>query len=87
MRRPRIALWIRYQGGGWASEWLWCWAVRRVDKWHEEQHRQLNDACGLVMKVWEGEQPVPRIDVVDESPGGHAETPRRPATLTGKLHR
>ncbi len=47
MRRPRIAFWIQLEGariypalGGfrtywWCPNWLWLWAVRRVDRWHE----------------------------------------------------
>ena len=50
MKRPRIALWIRQHGAKvfsvldayrtywWCPNWLWCWAVRRVDRWHEEQY-------------------------------------------------
>ena len=50
MRRPRIALWIKWNcrvrspyvvwvDGNMRSlvvpRWLWCWAVRRVDRWHD----------------------------------------------------
>ena len=67
MRRPRIALWIKWRGveiptdyngqtvfpSGrakllWCPQWLWRWAVRRVDKWHEEQYEHPLDAVNRV---------------------------------------
>ncbi len=38
MKRPRIALWIKWRAGSgrWFPHWLWLWAVQRVDRWHEE---------------------------------------------------
>ena len=54
MRRPRIALWIKWHcrmqsrfvvrvDGNMPSwpvpQWLWRWAVRRVDRYREEQDR------------------------------------------------
>ena len=45
MKRPRIALWIMRHRHGWREwddrpilwcpNWLWLWAVRRVDRWHD----------------------------------------------------
>jgi hypothetical protein len=63
MKRPRIALWIRRHGAyrlrglevwcrWWCPEWLWRWAVRRVDRWHE-------DIAGLIHEMHDGEV-VPR---------------------------
>ena len=55
MRRPRIALWIKFHGAevfpvldGYRTHflcpnWLWRWAVRRVDKWHESKPATLQD--------------------------------------------
>ena len=47
MKRPRIALWIkwRYSGTNWIGyrpkcpNWLWRWAVRRVDRWQKHRDR------------------------------------------------
>ncbi len=34
MKRPCIALWIKWHNSWPMPRWLWFWAVRRVDKWH-----------------------------------------------------
>lgn len=38
MKRPRIALWIKWYGGvrWWCPDWLWRLALRRVERWHEQ---------------------------------------------------
>ncbi len=53
MKRPRIALWIKWHGARvyptldgylcrlWMPPWLWLWAVRRVDRWND--YRIMND--------------------------------------------
>ncbi len=42
-RTVRVALWVKWrlfaQYGlpvQWWSAWLWCWAVGRVDMWHDD---------------------------------------------------
>ena len=37
MKRPRIALWIKWYGGvrWWCPDWLWRLALRRVERWHD----------------------------------------------------
>ena len=42
MKRPRIAFWIKWHGttrkgrfGDYVPAWLWYWAERRVNRWHD----------------------------------------------------
>ena len=67
----------------WCPEWLWLWAVRRVDRWHEQQrHQELLD-------IWarqEAEQDERYAAMFEKT---WANFPRKSgsSTLTGKLHR
>ena len=44
MRRPRIALWIKWRRPEWERrwfipKWVWRWAMQCVDTYREEQDR------------------------------------------------
>lgn len=96
MRRPRIALWIKWHcrlrsqyvvrvAGNmrrWpVPNWLWRWAVRRVDRWHLltatlPQWTAFDKAC-----------PDLTPEKLEELIGWAKKRSEDSTTLTGKLHR
>lgn len=40
MKKPKIALWIKYHPH-WVPSWLWSWAVSQMELWHIQRRRGL----------------------------------------------
>ena len=66
MKYPRIALWIKWRFRN-HNGLLHRWAVRRVDRWHEERYQAEQDKkyAAMFEKTWAN---FPRKGCTDETP-------------------